>query len=167
VRPFDVTVYFDPAAIDKALAALGRKKWPEPRPRLAVLLGIQDATASYVLARDGERGLGQRESLAQAAAQRGIAVTLPEGAALDAAHVDYPALVRAPLQRLDALTRASGGDATLTGTLVWTEAALGWTAHWRLLWRGREHRWRIRGVSFDDAFRDVLDHAVGVLSAPR
>jgi hypothetical protein len=164
-RPFDLTVDFAPAAIDKALASLGRRKWPEPRPRLVVLLGIEDATASYVLARDGERGLGERESLAQAAAQRGIAVTLPDGAALAAAHLDYTALIAAPVPRLDALAQASGGNATLTGTLIWTEAALGWTAQWRLLWHGHEQRWRIRGVSFDDAFRDALDHAVAVLSA--
>ena len=52
----------------------------------------------------------------------------------------------------------------LTGTLVWTEAASGWTARWRLAWHGREHRWRIRGVSFDDAFRNGIDGAVAVLS---
>src|SRR5689334_5132381 len=66
-RPFDLTVTFDPAKIDAALAQLHRKPRREPRPRLAVLLGVRDATSSYVLAADGARGLGQRQSLAQTA----------------------------------------------------------------------------------------------------
>ena len=65
------------------------------------------------------------------------------------------------------IAKESGGDALLTGTLVWTEAALGWTAHWQLAWRGREQRWQISGVSFDDAFRDAIDRAVLVLSGQR
>ncbi len=163
-RPFDLTVAFDPAKIDAALRSLGRSPWPEPRPRLAVLLGVRDATAAYVLTQDGERGLGQRLSLAQTAQRRGIALALPSEAALAQGRVTFGALAEAPSARLDALARASGGDVALAGTLVWTEAALGWTARWRLTWQGSEHRWSIRGVSFDDAFRDAIDHAVAVLS---
>jgi len=65
------------------------------------------------------------------------------------------------------IAKESGGDALLTGTLVWTEAALGWTARWHLAWRGREHRWRVSGVSFDDAFRNGIDRTVAVLSGHR
>src|ERR1700732_4393182 len=61
-RPFDLTVIFDPQKIDGALRSLGRVPWPEPRPRLAVILGVRDATASYVLSEGGDRGLGERES---------------------------------------------------------------------------------------------------------
>jgi len=163
-RPFDLTVAFDPPKIDAALRALGRAPWLEPRPRLAVLLDVRDAMAAYVLAEDGERGLGQRQALAAAAARRGIAMRLPSAAMLAAGHVTYGGLAATPAPRLRALARASGGDALLTGTLVWTEAALGWTARWHLQWAGREYRWRISGVSFDDAFRDAIDRTVAVLS---
>jgi hypothetical protein len=163
-RPFDLTVTFDPGKIDAALRQLGRKPWGEPRPRLAVLLGVRDATASYVLAEDGARGLGQRQSLAQTASRRGITLVLPKTKLLDERRFTYAKLAAAPAKRLDALAQASGGAAALSGTLVWTEARLGWTARWRLLWHGRERRWQVSGVSFDDAFRNAIDGAVAVMS---
>ena len=166
-RPFDLTVAFDRPKIDAALRSLGRAPWPAPRPRLALLLDVRDATAAYVLAEDGERGLGQRQALAAAAAKRGIAVRLPSAAMLAAGHVTYGGIAATPAPRLRDLARASGGDAMLTGSLVWTEAAPGWTADWQLAWRGREQRWQISGVSFDDAFRNAIDRAVLVLSGQR
>jgi uncharacterized protein len=162
-RPFDLTVTFDPQKIDDTLRSLGRTPWPEPRPRLAVILGVRDATASYVLSEDGDRGLGQRQSLAAVAARRGLPVALPSSSGLAAEHVTYER-VSAPTSRLREVARASGGDAALIGTLVWTEAALGWTTQWRLSWKGREHRWHIRGVSFDDAFRNGVDGAMAIMS---
>ncbi|HXY99285.1 MAG TPA: DUF2066 domain-containing protein [Stellaceae bacterium] len=163
-RPFDLTVTFDPWKIDAALRSLALAPWPEPRPRLAVLLGVRDATAAYVLAEDGERGLGQRQSLAAAAARRGLVLLLPQAAVLSARHVTYRRLAAMGSSRRRALARESGGEAALAGTLVWTEAALGWTARWHFSWRGRAYRWHLRGVSFDDAFRHVVDRAVAVLS---
>lgn len=162
-RPFDLTVTFDRQKIDAALRSFGLAPWPEPRPPLAIFLGVRDATAAYVLAEDGERGLGQRQSLALAAARRGISLRLPGAAMLAARHIGYRRLVAMGPSRL---RRAAGmsGDAVLAGTLVWTEAALGWTARWHLSWRGRDDRWRIAGVSFDDAFRNGIDRAVAVLS---
>jgi uncharacterized protein len=163
-RPFDLTVAFDPQKIDGALRSLGRTTWPEPRPRLAVILGVRDATASYVLSEDGDRGLGQRQSLAAVAARRGLPLVLPRSARLDAEHITYDRVVALSSPHLSVVAKASGGDAALVGTLVWTEAALGWTTYWRLSWKGREHRWHIGGVSFDDAFRNGIDGAVAILS---
>jgi len=163
-RPFDLTVTFDPQKIDAALRSLGLAPWAAPRPRLAVLLGVRDATGAYVLAEDGERGLGQRQSLAAAAAKRGVSVLLPGTTLLAARHVTYRRLAAMTPSRLRAVAKASGGDAALAGSLVWTEAARGWTARWHLSWRGREYRWRIGGISFDDAFRNGVDRAVAVLS---
>ncbi|HJT05329.1 MAG TPA: DUF2066 domain-containing protein [Stellaceae bacterium] len=163
-RPFELTVDFDPSKIDALLRSLGRDKWPEPRPRLAVLLGVRDATTAYVLSEDGGRGLGEREALSETAARRGIPIALPNEARLAADRFDYASLAGAPAERLAALARENGGDAALTGTLVWSDKALGWIAAWQLSWQGREHRWRISGVSFDDAFRDAIDHAAAILS---
>jgi uncharacterized protein len=164
-RPFDLTVAFEPAKIDAALRTLGRQKWAEPRPRLAMLLDMRDPTnTAYVLAEDGARGLDQRQALAAAAARRGLALRLPNTALLAAHRVTYGGIAAAPAPRLRALARDSGGDALLTGSLVWSDAALGWTARWHLQWRGRERRWHISGVSFDDAFRNAIDGAVAVMS---
>jgi uncharacterized protein len=163
-RPFDLTVAFDPQKIDGALRSLGRTPWPEPRPRLAVILGVRDATTSYVLSEDGDRGLGQRQSLAAVAARRGLPLVLPRSTRLAAEHITYDRVIALSSPRLSIVAKASGGDAALVGTLVWTEAALGWTTRWRLSWRGREHRWHIGGVSFDDAFRNGIDRAVAILS---
>src|SRR5260370_4348454 len=110
-RPFDLTVAFDPPKIDAALRSLGRAPWPEPRPRLAVLLDVRDATAAYVLAEDGEPGLGQRQALAAAAAKRGISVRLPRTALLAAGRLTYGGLAAAPASRLGRSAPASAGRA--------------------------------------------------------
>jgi uncharacterized protein len=163
-RPFDLTVVFDPPKIDAALRQLGLAPWPAPRPVLAVLLGVRDAQRAYVLTEDGGRGLGERLSLRDAAAQRGVPLVLPTAQLAAAKQLTYAGLAAASASRRRALAGAIGGDAALAGSLVWSEAALGWTARWRLAWQGRDYRWRISGVSFDDAFRDAVDHAVAILS---
>jgi hypothetical protein len=155
-RPFDLFASFDHGAVDAALRSLGRMPWLEQRPRVVVLLGVKDAQTSYVLASDGERGLGQRQALAAAAEKRALPVLLPSTAALAANGLTY--------DHLEAAAPDMGGDAVLAGHLVWTEAALGWTAEWRFPWQGRERRWNITGVSFDDAFRDAVDHALLIVS---
>lgn len=163
-RPFDLTASFDPARTDAALRALGRAPWREPRPALALLLGVRDATAAYVLTGDGARGEGERQSLASAAADRGLVLRLPSKRQSTAEGLGYAGLDRLPATRQRAVAKALDGAALLAGRLVWSEAARGWTARWRLSWRGKEHRWAIVGVAFDDAFRDALDHAAAILS---
>lgn len=163
-RPFDLTVAFDRGKIDGALKRLGLAPWPLPRPVLAVFLRVRDATSDYLLTSDGEHDLGQRLSLSEATAQRGVPLVLPSARFAAAEHVDLGALAAAAPRRRHALARALGADAALVGTLQWSEAERGWQAAWRLSWRGRDRRWRISGVSFDDAFRDAIDRAMGILS---
>jgi len=153
-RPFDLTVSFDPAGIDGALRALGRKAWAAPRPKLVVLLQIKDAAVTYTLASDGEHGLGQRLSLAAAAEQRGVPIVLPTTAALAGSGPG----------RGDGSARAArlGGDFALTGALVWQ--GRGWQARWRLVRHGVRYRWGSDAVSFDDAFRRAMDGALQILS---
>jgi uncharacterized protein len=151
-RPFDLTVTFDPAGIDRALRVLGRKAWASRRPKLVVLLQIKDAAVAYTLASDGEHGLGQRLSLAAAAEQRGVPIVLPATEAL------------AGIGSSDGSSRAArlGGDLALTGALVWQ--GQGWQARWRLAWHGVRYRWGSDAVSFDDAFRNAMDGALQILS---
>jgi uncharacterized protein len=163
-RPYDLLVSFDRARIDAALGALGRAPWPAERPRLVIVLGIHDTQTVYVLARDGERGLGQRQALAAAAAKRGMPIVLPAQAALAESSITYDRVAANRLPGVASLTQREGGDLPLVGTLVWTEAALGWTADWTITWHGATHHWQVRGVSFDDAFRNAIGGAEQLLS---
>jgi uncharacterized protein len=163
-RPYDLTVRFDSVKIDVTLRSLGREPWSAPRPRLAVFVGVEIGGTTYLLASDGKRGRDQREALAEAAARYGMPMTLPDEAALAAAGLSYPKLQGIAPGSLDATARALGGDLALAGNLLWSEQALGWVADWRLDARGESHRWQIRGVSFDDAFRNAMSGAAQILS---
>jgi len=66
--------------------------------------------------------------------------------------------------RLTGRLHPPGGDQALAGTLIWSDAARGWIAEWRLDFEGKPYRWRISGVSFDEAFRNALRGAAQVLS---
>ena len=163
-RPYDLTVTFDRPKIDAALRSLGLEPWTTARPRLVIVLGIHDATTAYVLAQDGERGLGQRESLRAASLKRGMPMVIPDSAALAAEGLTYDTVPTSEWPRLDTLAKRAGGDIPLAGTLVWDEPALGWVADWRLNWQGRAHHWRLSGVSFDDAFRSAMAGAAEIIS---
>ena len=52
----------------------------------------------------------------------------------------------------------------LIGRLAWNDKALGWIAEWRLAFGGRLYRWQVRGVSFDDAFRNAMRGTATILS---
>jgi hypothetical protein len=62
------------------------------------------------------------------------------------------------------LVRDGGGDTLLAGTLVWRQEALGWVGDWRLSFKDKEYRWQVRGVSFDDAFRNATRGTLQILS---
>jgi hypothetical protein len=163
-RPYELTVGFDPARIDAALRALDRETWAAPRPRVAVLVGVELGGTRYLLASDGGRGRDQREALAAAAERYGLPMALPDQAALAKAGLSDRDLAAPDLPRLDATARAIGGDLALAGNLVWNEQALGWVADWRMDGAGKIYRWQIRGVGFDDAFRSAMAGAAQILS---
>jgi hypothetical protein len=163
-RPYDLTVSFHPEKIDAALRSLGREPWRSPRPRVVVFLGVGLGATSYLLASDGARGRDQREALAAAAERFGIPMALPDEAALVKAGLSYQDLPALDLPRLDAAARAMGGDLALAGDMLWSEEALGWVADWRLGTGGKRYRWQIRGVGFDEAFRNAMAGAAQILS---
>jgi hypothetical protein len=163
-RPHDLTVDFDPAKIDAELAKLGRRPWTTPRPRLVAFIAVNNGAVSYALSSDGERGGDQRESFAGAARQVAIPVTVPDQAALAAAKVSYESLSGTDPATLDSAAKAAGGDMALIGRLAWNDKALGWVAEWRLAFGGRLYRWQVRGVSFDDAFRNAMRGAATIIS---
>lgn len=163
-RPYELTVNFDPAGIDAALTALGRKPWTAERPRLAVLLSVRQGALSYMLAADGSRGSVMREALAEAAERVGLQALLPSEGGLGGSALKAGTWPPADRATLDAAAKAAGGDVVLAGRLVWSDAALGWIAEWQLAGKGRPNRWQLRGVSFDDAFRSAMRGAAQILS---
>jgi len=104
----------------------------------------------FTLVRDGGSELAQdmRGALAAAAYRTGLPLELPTPQDVVLADV----------------TQTLSGDAVLAGTLAWRQEALGWVGDWRLASKGKEYRWQVRGVSFDDAFRNAVRGTLQILS---
>lgn len=160
-RPHDLTVDFDPARIDAALRDLGREPWTAPRPPLMLLVAVRNADTAFVLTADGARGRDMREALAAAGDRFGLDLALPDEAAIAAAGLDATALAAADPA---ALADIADPAFVLVGSLDWSPEALGWIAGWRLQAKGATHRWTIRGVSFDEAFRSAAGGGALILS---
>ncbi len=143
-RPHVLTVDFDPDRIDAALEGLGRRPWPQPRPRLSMRLTVRNGDTGFALTEDGAKGRDMREALADAAERFGLDVELP----------------RAEGQR----DGERAGLVPLAGSLTWDPGKRGWSADWRLEAPGGGHAWSVGGVSFDEAFRSGIGGSAQVLS---
>jgi hypothetical protein len=155
-RPHRLTVDFDPARIDAALAALGEAPWRGERPVVVPVLLVRGPNPPvYALSAEIPRGAEQRGSLVTAAEGFGMAVRLPTEAQLAAWHVtagDFPSSGAPPA--------AMPGEAIVVGTLEWSETLPGWIGAWRANWRGVGHAWGIKGVNYDAAFRNIVGGVV-------
>jgi hypothetical protein len=163
-RPHDLTVDFDTAKIDAALQSLGRQPWLSPRPRVVVFLAVHGRKEKFVLASDSERDPDMRTSLAAAAERVELPLVLATNAQLVQRGWNVETLPKSDLSNLDATAKVVGGNLALAGTLTWSDAALGWIADWRMKSNEKDYWWQIRGVGFDDAFRNGIRGAVQVLS---
>jgi uncharacterized protein len=142
-RPYDLTVDFDETKINDALAALGLKPWLARRPVLGVFVKMEQGPRKYIVTSDDKQSDLQRAALLAAAAKRGMSVVLPSAAASSA---------------------RPHGDVSLVGHLVWSDSDLGWMTEWQLDVGGKPHRWQIRGITFDEAFRRSIGGAAQILS---
>ena len=163
-RPYDLIVDFDEKKIDDILGALGLKPWPLPRPRLGVFVEMEQGPRKYIVTADARQSDLQRESLFAAADKRGMSIALPDVATLAKAGIDAAQLATTPAATLASRTAGQGAEATLVGHLVWNDSELGWATEWQMDWQGRPHRWRIRGITFDEAFRRGIGGAAQILS---
>jgi hypothetical protein len=163
-RPHDLTCVFDRAKIDGALQSLGSRPWLEPRPRLAVFLGVSQNAKTFALTHEGSESPYMGESFEAAAAPLAMTIVLPGKAELVQSGLDFEALRNTDMAELNTLAKAAGGDLALAGSIVWSDEDLGWVADWRLAPAGETHRWQVRGVSFDEAFRVAMRGAAQILS---
>lgn len=149
-RPFDLTVRFVPALIDKILADLGERPWLGPRALIVPVLTIRGYNTAYVLSADNAAGADQRAAFAGVARDFGMRVRFPAASEFDAAG-------------------AAGGQpapdqAVVFGTLAFERTPPGWVGAWRMRYGGVDYAWGIRGVNFDEAFRDIVRGVVRVAS---
>jgi len=156
-RPFNMTVKFVPAEIDRLLSTLGERPWRGPRPVLVPVVAVRFGSASYLLSAESPDGAAQRAVLTDVAGEFGIAVRVPGDAQLASwgvAKGQFPA------------PRVSAGpdQALVAGTLEFDEALPGWIASWKMRWHDTAYAWGIRGVNYDDAFRDLMRGVVRVAS---
>ena len=164
-RPYDLIVDFDEKKIDDLLGALGLKPWLSHRPVLAVFVEMEQGARNYIVTADaGLSAVAPREALLAAAQKRGMSVVLPSEAALAKSGLDGAGLAKLPSSALAARAAERGGEVTLVGRLVWNDADLGWATGWQIEWQGRPHRWQLRGVTFDEAFRRAIGGAAQILS---
>src|SRR6266478_2153724 len=152
-RPYDLIVDFDEKKIDDLLRALRLKPWLSHRPVVAVFVEMQQDPRMYMVTADADQSALQRESLLAAAARRGMTIVLP-GAGFGTMTAST----------LGSVAARQGGEVALIGRLVWVDRELGWATQWQMDWRSRTHRWRVRGVTFDEAFRRGIGGAAQILS---
>jgi hypothetical protein len=160
-RPYHLTVQFDPAKVDAALAKLGYKPFGADRPAVLVVLWVKTAARAYGLARGGESGVDQRDALTAAAFRRGVPLVLPaeaQAAAIDQATVE-------PLKQtvLAEWARQTQAQAVLSGTLVFDDK-VGWRARWHFSYGAKSGDWRFDGVTFDEAMRGAMDGTLAAIA---
>lgn len=163
-RPYDLTVDFEEGKIDDILRTFGLKPWLSHRPVLAVFVAMEQGPRKYVVTLDGAQSDLQRDALLAAGEKRGMSVVLPGAAALAKSNVNGETLGTASLSTLAPSAAQQDAEAVLTGRLVWDDRQLGWATQWQIDWAGRTHRWQLRGVTFDEAFRRGIGGAAQVLS---
>lgn len=163
-RPFEITIDYDKTRIDSALAMLGSQPWTASRPKVVVFLAVKIADTTYVLSETNDYGDLQRKSFGLASRRYGIPIGFPSDELLQKSSLDFEALLDPKLDELATPTKDSGGDIALAGSLMFSDQFAGWIADWRLSANGTTHHWRIKGVNFDEAFRNATRGTAQILS---
>lgn len=163
-RPFELTIDYVPEKVDAALTALGRKVWNADRPRVLILIGVELGPSRFILTDEGEPGSIQRRALLASARRTGLPVVLPTRAMVEASGLTPEALKTGDPAAFGAAMTEAKADRVFTGHMQFSDAVLGWIAHWRLADGGIAYRWGIEGVNFDEAFRNAIRGTAQALS---
>jgi len=163
-RPHFLTCQFDHQKIDGLLRVLGRKPWLGHRPRLVMVVAVHGRRSSGILSSDGDFDSDMREALTNAARRYGLTVHLPSIATLGSNQISLDTAAIARTDQLLRVAEFSDSELPIVGDLRWSDAALGWIARWRLEASGLDYRWSVRGVNYDEAFRNAVRGAARVMS---
>ena len=125
-----------------------------------MLLVVRGARSPDILSSDGAFDPDMREALANAAQRYGLTITLPSVVTLQSKQITF----NTAGARLLRIAEASGAELPIVGSLIWSDAALGWVATWKLEASGHHYRWSVSGVNYDEAFRNAVRGAARVLS---
>jgi hypothetical protein len=93
-----------------------------------------------------------------------MTVVLPSTAALAESSIHGAEFGTMTSSKLGSVAARHGGEVVLIGRLVWVDRELGWATQWQMDWQSRTRRWRVRGVTFDEAFRHGIGGAAQILS---
>ncbi|HWK47255.1 MAG TPA: DUF2066 domain-containing protein [Stellaceae bacterium] len=160
-RSQDFTVRFDPAAVDKALAALGEQPWRGERPAVVPVILVRGFappwTGVYLLTAEEMAGVAQRASFANSAIKYGIRVRVPTAGEISAWGISVDRFPSQP-------AAASSTEVPVSGTLEFQPAALGWVGSWRMRWHDTDYSWGVSGVGFDEAFDDLVRGTMRIVS---
>ena len=162
-RSYILRVDFEPAAIDALLQDLGAKPWAADRPRLLVLLVIEDSVGSYLLGTDSARGWGQREALGDIARRSGVPAVLPATQADDPSAVTGEAVEAADVAGLARIAGLYGAAAVLRGTMRMRSDGL-WDTRWLLAIPAGGRPWQDEATTFDRAIGSGLAGAARQLA---
>jgi hypothetical protein len=163
-RPHDLTCLYKPDVIDKVLASLGSKPWLGERPTLSVVLAVDDSRRHFVLAGDGDENADMAASLQSAAGPMAMSIVVPNKATLAKAGLIFEEVWATSPELLGSTAASIGSRQVLAGSILWSNKELGWIADWWLKGGDKPYHWRVRGVSFDEAFRVAIRGAAQILS---
>ena len=165
-RSFDLYVEFLPNKVDALLKSLGKKPWLARRPKVLVLLRVQNSTGSYILNsdEDDERGAEQRAAFQDSAWQVGLPLVLPMPDTLAVSKLTPEDFDQVAPDQLSRLVSSNEADIGIIGHLIWVGGSMGWKADWSLQDEGGVHHWQIDDINFDGAFRNALRGAAQILS---
>jgi hypothetical protein len=162
-RPFNLTVRFVPAMIDRLLEQLGDRPWRGDRPVIVPVITVRGVTTTYVLSAEIPAGADQRNSLEEVASEFGLRVRFPTDAELTSWGLTSGGILSGSIER-------PADWAFVIGTLEFKTAVPGWTGSWKLRYQAHDHVWGISGVNFDKAFQNLAAGVAQVASghgAPR
>ena len=156
-RTYYLTVGFEPALLDRALAALGERPWRGKRPVVIPALAVHGVNRSYLLSSDEPAAADQGVAFANVASDYGVKVRLPSKSEFDGWGVTMnwfpsPQISSTPDQVI------------VVGTLAFDPQLPGWVGSWRMLWQREAYVWGIKGVNYDAAFRDLVGGVLRLVS---
>ncbi len=164
-RSFDLLINYVPSRVDAMLRSLGLKPWIN-RPKILVLVTIQNIKRSYILNDDEDDSVGaqQRESFQDASWLVGLPLILPTPEVIRTFKLNGENIDRLDPNMQRQLLQAVKADVLISGQLIWVGGASGWKASWRMQDTKGSHRWAIEDINFDGAFRNALRGAAQILS---